>query len=327
MEGARRDEENVVGLYRAMLRRDGRSLDQRQQVALHAFAAHIAALLFRARTDLVHLVEKDDAVLFDRLDRLARQLFLVEQLVALLRDQNLVAVAHLHPARLGAPAKGLAHNVGEIDHADLTGHAGNVERRHARARIRHFDLDFLVVEFAIAKLLAETFLGGLARIHADQRIDDTALGGEMRFCLHILALLLTRHRERDFHEIADDLFDVAADIADFGEFRRFHLHEGRLGELGEAARDFRLADAGRPDHQDVLRQHLVAQLFRELLAAPAVPERNGDGALCLALADNIAVEFGNDLTRRKTGHRITFLLPPAIRERRRRGRSTSGHSG
>ena len=96
-------------------------------------------------------------------------------------------------------------------------------------------------------------------------------------------------------QIADDLVDVAADIADLGEFRRLDLDEGRAGELGKAARDLGLADAGRPDHQDVLGQNLLAQLVVELLAAPAVAERNGDGALGVALADDVAVELGNDL--------------------------------
>ena len=96
-------------------------------------------------------------------------------------------------------------------------------------------------------------------------------------------------------QIADDLIDVAADIADLGELGRFDLDEGRACELGEAARDLGLADAGRADHQDVLGQDLLAQLIVELLAAPAVAQRNGDGALGVALADDVAVELGNDL--------------------------------
>src|SRR3546814_16391148 len=61
----------------------------------------------------------------------------------------------------------------------------------------------------------------------------------------------------DFRQVTDDLLDVAADVADFGELRRLDLDEGRLCQLGEAAGDLGLADAGRADHQDVLRQHLV----------------------------------------------------------------------
>jgi hypothetical protein len=121
------------------------------------------------------------------------------------------------------------------------------------------------------------------------------LGIELRLGLDLFALGVAHEPDAGFEEIADDLVDVAADIADFGEFRRLDLDEGRTGKLGEAARDLGLADASWPDHQDVLGQNLLAQLIVELLAAPAVAQRNGDGALGVALADDVAVELGNDL--------------------------------
>ena len=105
---------------------------------------------------------------------------------------------------------------------------------------------------------------------------------------------------RDLDQVAHDLLDVAADIADLGEFRRLDLEERRAGELGETARDFGLADAGRPDHQDVLRQHLLAQLVVELQPPPAVAQRDRDGALGVVLADDEAVELGNDFAGEKS---------------------------
>ena len=93
-------------------------------------------------------------------------------------------------------------------------------------------------------------------------------------------------RDRDLDEVAGDLLDIAADIADLGELGRLDLEERRLGEPGQAARDLGLAAPGRADHQDVLRQHLLAQLGRQLLAAPAVAQRDRDGALGLVLADD-----------------------------------------
>jgi hypothetical protein len=106
------------------------------------------------------------------------------------------------------------------------------------------------------------------------------------------------------------LFDVAADIADFGEFGCLDLEEGRLGQFGKPARDFGFADPGRPDHQDILRQHFLAQGFGQLLAPPAVPQRDGDCTLGVVLADNIAVEFGNNFSRReKSTHRQPLLKP------------------
>ena len=120
-------------------------------------------------------------------------------------------------------------------------------------------------------------------------------------------LAVAHLRDADFEKIAHDLLDVAADIADFGELGRFDLQERRLRQLGEAARDLGLADAGRADHQDVLGQHLFAQLGRQLLAAPAVAQRDGDGALGVVLADDVAVEFGNDFARREGGVHLTYM--------------------
>ena len=51
MEGARGDEQHVVGLHRAMLGGDGGALDQRQQVALHALARDVRPLGALARAD------------------------------------------------------------------------------------------------------------------------------------------------------------------------------------------------------------------------------------------------------------------------------------
>ena len=71
----------------------------------------------------------------------------------------------------------------------------------------------------------------------------------------------------------------------------------RAGEARQAARDLGLAAAGRPDHEDVLRQNLLLHRTFELLAAPAVAQRDRDRALGIVLADDEAVELGDDLAR------------------------------
>ena len=114
-------------------------------------------------------------------------------------------------------------------------------------------------------------------------------------------------RDRDLDEIAYDLLDVAADIADLRELGRLDLDEGRARELGETARNLSLAAARRADHQDVLRRHLFAQGAFELLPAPAVAQGNGDRTLGVVLADDVAVEFGNDFAGRKRGHEMSWL--------------------
>ena len=164
------------------------------------------------------------------------------------------------------------------------------------------DLDFLVVEFAGPELLAK----GLARRRrgggADQRIEHAFLRREMGARLETLALAFLDETDADFDEVAHDLLDVAPDIADFGELGRFDLQERGAGELGETARNLGLAAARRADHQDVLRQHLFAHRPFELEPPPAVAQSDRDRPLGVVLPDDVAIEFGDDLTRRKAAH-------------------------
>ncbi len=211
--------------------------------------------------------------------------------------------------RLGAAAAQLAEDFADIDGAHLRArHAGDFEHRHAAAAGLHLDLDFLVVELAGAQLLAEAFARRRAGGRADQGVDHALLGGEFGLGLHVLALLLAGERDGDLDQVAHDLLDVAADIADFGELGGLHLQERRAGEPRQPARNLGLADAGRADHQNVLRQHFLAQLVVELQTPPAVAQRDGDRALGVVLADDIAVEFGNDFAGGEVGHVLRFIL-------------------
>src|SRR5690606_26824746 len=78
VEGAAGDEQDVVGLDHAQLGVDRAAFDQRQQVALHAFAGHVGAADIAALGDLVDLVDEDDAVLLDRFQSASLELFLVD---------------------------------------------------------------------------------------------------------------------------------------------------------------------------------------------------------------------------------------------------------
>ena len=68
VERARGDEENVVRLDHPVLGVHGRAFDDRQDVALHAFAADVGPVSALAAGDLVDLVQEDDARLLHPMD-------------------------------------------------------------------------------------------------------------------------------------------------------------------------------------------------------------------------------------------------------------------
>ncbi len=94
MESAGSDEQHMVGLDRTIFGRNLGPFDQRQQIALHAFTADIGADPFRTGADLVDLVDEDDAVLLHHLDGAAHHFFLIQELVALFRQQHGIALGH-----------------------------------------------------------------------------------------------------------------------------------------------------------------------------------------------------------------------------------------
>ena len=160
-----------------------------------------------------------------------------------------------------------------------------------------------------------TWSGSRRGVLADQRVEQALLGGQLGLGLDLLAQALAGHGDGDLDQVADDLLDVAADVADLGELGRLDLEEGRLRQARQAAGDLGLADAGRPDHQDVLGQDLLAQLLGQLLAPPAVAQGDGDGALGVVLADDEAVQLGDDLARREGAGLAAVAAPPALRGR------------
>jgi len=111
-------------------------------------------------------------------------------------------------------------------------------------------------------------------------------------------LLLARHLHGDVDEVLDDRIDFATDVADLGELGRLHLDERSIGEAREAPRDLGLPNARRADHQDVLRRDFGTQGLADLHATPAVAQCDGDGALRGRLADDVLVQFLDDLSGR-----------------------------
>jgi hypothetical protein len=121
--------------------------------------------------------------------------------------------------------------------------------------------------------------------------------------LHILAFLLANEGNADLDEVAHDLLDVAANVANLGEFGCFNLEERRAGKLGQAPGNLSLADASGAYHQDVFRQHFFSQFIVELLAPPTIAQSDRDRALGVALANDETVKLGNDFAGGEVGQR------------------------
>ena len=127
------------------------------------------------------------------------------------------------------------------------------------------------------------------------------------------------HVDGGFHQIADHGLDVAADVADFGVLGGLHFHEWAARQACQAARDFRLAHAGGPDHQNIFRQHFLGHLRRKFLAPHAVAQSDGHGALGGGLSDDVFVELDDDFARSQfveRRRRLRLGLPLLAREDR-----------
>jgi hypothetical protein len=119
------------------------------------------------------------------------------------------------------------HHLGEVDHPSAA--AGHVER-HLRV-VLDLDLDLDLVHRVLDDALAEALAGRLAGVLADQRLEQPVHRRLARRLAHRLAAAVLLEPDRLFGEVAGDLLDVAADVADFGELGRLDLDEGGIGSL------------------------------------------------------------------------------------------------
>ena len=100
-------------------------------------------------TDLVDLVEEHDAVVLDFVDGEPGDLFGVEELLALLREQRRVRLLDGGAPRLRPAAHGFAEDIADRDGTDGgAGHVGQFHHRHRGSGLGQLDLDLLVVELA-----------------------------------------------------------------------------------------------------------------------------------------------------------------------------------
>ena len=271
-------------LIGAVLGVDGRALDDRQNVALHAFARNVrAAAAAFAPGNLVDLVDEDDAVFAGAAQRFALDRVHVDEFVGFLLRED--------PPRVGD------------GHALLTPAFGQEYRRASR-RCRRSGLDpypscrsacwaFLRLRFrsgarrrsrvrsrrgsvraaapsqrwaappaarspadsafgsccrrsipSVAERVAVPRRGRRARLGL-KHVDDPLDGLALGEFGHFGAAFVADRANRGFDQVAHHRFDVAADVADFGVLRRFDFHERSADDAGQAARDLGFTDAGR----------------------------------------------------------------------------------
>ena len=72
-----------------------------------------------------------------------------------------------------------------------------------------------------------------------------------------------------------------------------------MRESREPPCDLRLADTGRPDHQDVLWCHFVSDIRRQTLTTKTIAQGDRHGTFRLGLPDDVLIELGDDLARRQ----------------------------
>ncbi len=135
-----------------------------------------------------------------------------------------------------------------------------------------------------------------------QKVEQSLLGGVFGFDAHLAGFFVADHDHCQVYQIADHALDVTPNVADFGEFTCFDLDEGCLGQFGQPSGDFSFADPGGTDHDDVLRYDLIAQFGGHLLAPPAVTQGDGHRTFGVVLADDMTIEFGDDLAWSEVGH-------------------------
>ena len=132
----------ITGTYRT-------TLYERQKVSLDPFPRNIGTLVIGPADDLVHLVEKNYPVLFDSVDSLLLDIFIVDKVASLFLGQQTRCLADSNLTATGT----LATEV--LEHAlQLPGHLLHARGAHdfdTHSRSADFDFDLLVIKFALTE--------------------------------------------------------------------------------------------------------------------------------------------------------------------------------
>src|SRR5439155_9443382 len=117
-------------------------------------------------------------------------------------------------------------------------------------------------------------------------------------------------------ELQDDVLDVLADVAGFGQRRRIDDREGDRQQLGERLREQRLALARRVDQEDVRLGQLdvvaAARLLLNLDPLVVVVHRDRELLFGPLLADDVLVEELLDFLRRRQRRPRAPIFEPVV---------------
>ena len=287
MEGAGGDEQDVVGLDRAVLGVDRRSLDDRQQVALHALARDVrAAARALVAGDLVDLVDEDDARFLGQVDGGLVDLLGIDQ-----RRRSLAGAGSAGPARRSSA--GVCDCLGMI-FSNMLWRSISICSKLPAPRIEtgaidrpgNRDLDLAVLELAgqqpglhlLARPLAA--LGGLVSLGRVGLAASSWAGARARAGRAAAARPAASPVPRRVSRSALRTSTIAAStrsrirpstsrpyVADLGVLGGLGLHERRADQHGQPAGDLGLAHAGRADQHDVLGRDLLARDRRRAAGA------------------------------------------------------------
>ena len=302
MKRARRDKQDVVRPHKTVARIDRGAFDDRQDVPLHAFAADVGPVAAFAARNLVDFIQKNDAARFHAFQSHPRHLLHVDQLLLFFLHQRIPALRPRAYCASWSGCRTAAEHVLDVDAHFFDVRAAAISKVGPRSftsisTTRSSSLPSRSRSRSFSRVFS--FRLGVLRLRRHQQIQQPILRICLRAVRHFVQPLVPHHVDRNIHQVADHGLHVAAHITDFGELARLHLHERRIRQLGQSARQFRLADPRRPDHEDVLRHHLIGHFRRQLLAADPVAQRDGDRALGFRLPDDVLIQFADDFARRQ----------------------------
>jgi len=166
---------------------------------------------------------------------------------------------------------------------------------------RYVDLNGTIIERPFFQQGPKVLSLVLICVLAHQHVEDTLFDRGSYFLCHLLLEPFSCHRNRHVDQVANDLVNVLPVETNFGELGRLYLDEWRLGQLGDAASNLRLAATRGADHEDVFGDYLVTQFVAELVPAPTVAEGYCYCALGVILSHDKLIQLVYHLARLEGG--------------------------